>query len=672
MLPLGRTESPTLAGGSEVGRGEGSVPRKIGRYAVLEVVGRGGMGVVCTAYDPKLDRRIALKLLREEDVTDARRATTGQARLVREARALARLSHPNIVMVHDVDVVDGRLYIAMEYLEGQSVAQWLDRRRRGWRDVLAVFVEAARGLAAAHQANIVHRDFKPANVLLGPGGRVCVVDFGLAKRGNEDDGQHFTDEHAVIGTIDDSGKLTQVGRRVGTPAYMAPEQMLGQTVGPAADQFAFGVSLYEALYRVAPFRGNDRQEAMWQAIEGHVAAPPRDHDVPAWVHKVVLRCLAREPDARYPGMPAVIAALQDDPARRRTRIRTIAAAGSIVALAGAATAAFVLRADPCPGADDRVAEVWSPERRDALAAAFTGTGLAFADSAWERTAAAIDSHSADWLATHSEICRATHVRGEQSAALLDMRMGCLDRNLHELGVLLDVFATPDAALVERATDAALRVSDAKRCGELSSEEDDGAPSPEQATRAAEIGNAIAAATTQLNAGRDRAALEIAEDAWQRARSLGHGPLEVRASITRARARGRSGDSEGSEADLREAISQAATLQRAREEAQAWVMLVPQLGHGRLRVDEALTLRFAAEAALHRAGDPADLRADLAHGVAMALANKGDSEGAIAEFERALELRTSVLDEHHPDVARTRGDLAVALVRAGRLDRAQDE
>jgi eukaryotic-like serine/threonine-protein kinase len=673
-LPFLRTDVPTIADADVGARAsDGRIPRKIGRYVVLELVGKGGMGMVCTAYDPKLDRRIALKILRDTDASD-RRTTTGRVRLVREARALARLSHPNIVMVHDVDVVDGRLYIAMEYLEGQSVAQWLDASKRSWRDVVDVFAEAARGLAAAHEASIVHRDFKPANVLLGPGGRVCVVDFGLAKRDDDhllaSGEEHSADEHEPVGDIEDSGKLTQAGRRVGTPAYMAPEQMLGQSVGAAADQFAFGVSLYEALYRTAPFRGNDRQEAMWKAIEGQVAPPPRDHDVPAWLHRIVLRCLSREPAARFADMHGVIAAMKEDPARRRRRIRTAAIAGVILASMGLGVAALAMRPDPCPGADDRLAAIWNEGRAASIHDAFVATEVPFAGTAWERTSAAIDEHTRLWLTTHVDICRATHVRGEQSEQLLDTRMACLDRSLDEIEVLLEVFDTPDAALVEKATEASLRLSHPVRCAELSWDDADPVMDPETATRAAEVGKRTSAAMAHVLAGRDKAALEIAEDAWHRAQSLGQGALELRARLVRSRARARTGDSEGAEEDLRAAIEQAASLDRAREEAQAWVLLVPLLAHG--RVDEALALRLAAEAALHRAGDPPDLRADLAHGVAMVLANKGDPEGAIAEFERALALRIEVTNEHHPDVARTRGDLAVALVRAGRFDRAQDE
>ncbi|MBC8073676.1 MAG: serine/threonine protein kinase, partial [Deltaproteobacteria bacterium] len=283
VLARGRLSSPTvgydLPEQTQPPRADTDLPDRIGRYLVLEVVGVGGMGVVCTAYDPKLDRKVALKLLRERELADAVRTTTGHARLHREARALAKLKHVNVVAVHDVDVVDERLYIAMEFVEGESLSRWFEQRARSWRELVAVFVQAARGLAAAHDAGITHRDFKPANVRIEPGGRVVVLDFGLALAhgvtdGPVTDGDELASEHDV--------RLTAVGRRVGTPAYMAPEQILGQPVGPAADQFAFGVSLYEALYGTLPFTG-DLQTAMWNAIDGKLAPIPKDREVPGWL-----------------------------------------------------------------------------------------------------------------------------------------------------------------------------------------------------------------------------------------------------------------------------------------------------------------------------------------------------------------------------------------------------
>ena len=279
-------------------------PSTVGRYMVLDLIGVGGMGVVCTAYDPKLDRKVAIKLLKER-TSDERRNTMGRARLVREAQALAKLSHPNIITVHDVDTHEDRLFIAMEYVQGQTLADWLEAQSRPWREVLDVFGHAGAGLAAAHAAGVTHRDFKPSNVLIGEDGRVRVLDFGLAKtEGTADDSQpiDMADESSdhddppsdpqlitgdpstsdimnVIGSSTDL-KLTQAGRVVGTLAYMPPEQHLGEGVGPATDQFAFAVSIHEALYGELPFGEEGSDEAFWRAAEGDIAAAPARHRGP--------------------------------------------------------------------------------------------------------------------------------------------------------------------------------------------------------------------------------------------------------------------------------------------------------------------------------------------------------------------------------------------------------
>ncbi|MBA2542205.1 MAG: serine/threonine protein kinase, partial [Deltaproteobacteria bacterium] len=227
----------------------------VGRFLVLGRLGAGGMGVVYAAYDPELDRRVALKLLRgssrEDDV---------RARLLREAQAAARLSHPNVVSVFDIGVFEGRVYFAMEYVEGVTLAEWL-RGDRAWPDIVEMFVQAGRGIAAAHEAGVIHRDFKPENVLVGRDGRARVVDFGLARAA---DGEP-TPVPALASSADPdetqpamrgiSDRLTRTGTLLGTPRFMAPEQFAGGEITPSTDQFGFCVALYSALYRTLPFRG---------------------------------------------------------------------------------------------------------------------------------------------------------------------------------------------------------------------------------------------------------------------------------------------------------------------------------------------------------------------------------------------------------------------------------
>ncbi len=318
-----------------------AIPRgsELGRYLVLDQLGAGGMGVVLSAYDPELDRRVAVKLVRP-DLCEGPRASEARARLQREAQAMARFSHPNVVVVYDVGTVDhasgsGQLFVAMEYVERDLLA-WLHEAARPWREVLAIYLEAARGLAAAHAAELVHRDFKPANVLVGRDGRPRVSDFGLVAA--------FGDARAAA---------------LGTPAYMAPEQFAGEAVGAAADQFAFCVALYEALYRQRPFAGASYDEVA-ASVTGGALHPPDDRgDTPDWLWPVIERGLQRDPAARHDSMGALLAALEHDPAavaRRRVVLDAMLEFGRARAEAGDFDAAEAVLRDAlheATGAEDR-------------------------------------------------------------------------------------------------------------------------------------------------------------------------------------------------------------------------------------------------------------------------------------------------------------------------------
>ena len=450
----------------------------IGRYVVLDLLGVGGMGVVCTAYDPKLDRKVALKLLRERADKHETQATQGQARLLREAQALAKLSHPNIITVHDVDTFDGQLYMAMEFVEGQTLKEWATEKKRAWREIVDVYIDAGRGLAAAHGAGIIHRDFKPANVLMGNDGRVRVVDFGLAK-GKEDRVDELEDEverttGSATNLPTDSGiidmlrsvtdtELTQIGRSVGTPAYMAPEQHMGFGVGPHTDQFSFCVSLFEGLYGHSPFAGKTVEEKFQNIVEGNVREPAKDAQVPQWVHRVLLRGLKSQSQDRFPSMDALLVELSKDPAKRRRRI---AAGAGIVAVAGFGAFGAMQVTDTsnvCHGAEERLVGVWDEDRKAAMNAAFLATDKPYAADAWSRVEASVDEWAASWTASHLEVCEATQVRGEQSDTLLDVRMSCLERRLDDVSALMEIFADADAKVVEAAAGAAANITDPSAC-----------------------------------------------------------------------------------------------------------------------------------------------------------------------------------------------------------------
>ena len=295
----------------------------IGRYTFLKELGQGGMGVVCTAYDPKLDRKVAIKLTRSLATASVER----RGRILREAQAMARLSHPNVVQVYEVGELRDELFVAMEFIDGVDLSEWLGERARGWREVQRVFLAAGRGLAAAHAAGLVHRDFKPANVLVGADGRVLVGDFGLARASGAIEGE--APRAPVAAGSELASPLTANGALLGTPAYMAPETLARGVSDAATDQFAFSVALFEALHGARPFAGRE-VAAVLRAILEDEPSIPAGVEVPGWLQRVVLRGLRKRPEERWPSMDALLAALAHDPAARARTIRRVVLAVSAV------------------------------------------------------------------------------------------------------------------------------------------------------------------------------------------------------------------------------------------------------------------------------------------------------------------------------------------------------
>ncbi|HUS66350.1 MAG TPA: protein kinase, partial [Kofleriaceae bacterium] len=317
-----RAAAAPLAGGT-----------RVGRYQVRELIGVGGIGAVYAAHDPALERLVALKVLRSDGM-DSASGPGGdlRARLLREARAMAQLNHPNVVMVHDAGTFEDRVFLAMELVDGTTLRRWLEGRGRSTEEVLAAFRAAGEGLAAAHRIGLVHRDFKPENVLVGEDGRVRVTDFGLARPANGEG----TGTHQAIGAARPTwshATLTRTGVMAGTPAYMAPEQYVGEAPDQRTDQFSFCVALYEALYGQRPFAGESLDDMADSVIHGRMRPPPGRSQVPAGLRAAILRGLEVDRDARFPSMAALLAAMAAVPVARpaaRRRPVIAAAAGAVV------------------------------------------------------------------------------------------------------------------------------------------------------------------------------------------------------------------------------------------------------------------------------------------------------------------------------------------------------
>jgi len=315
-----------------------SIGDRVNRYLVLSSLGAGGMGVVFSAYDPQLDRKVALKLLRANLGANAKEART---RLKREAQAIAQLNHPNVVGVYDVGPTnDGDVYIAMEFVEGDTLTTWLKRWPRTWREILEVFHQAARGLMAAHSVGLLHRDFKPDNVLVGGDGRVRVTDFGLAR-------SLFLDDSAR-GPVETKPRpdgsplqvdITATGTVLGTPRYMPPEQLTGLSIDARADQFSFCVALYEALYGTHPLPGATSVSMLEH--DEKALPPPEGTKVPAFVGRAVLRGLEKDRSKRFPTLATLMQELTPPPQRSPVKFVAFAAVGAL--LVTLATAAVMAR-----------------------------------------------------------------------------------------------------------------------------------------------------------------------------------------------------------------------------------------------------------------------------------------------------------------------------------------
>lgn len=329
---------------------------KIGRYELLEKLGEGGMGVVYVAYDPTLNRRIAIKLLRpdlsevsDEHPHDARR------RILREAQAMAQVSsHPNIVPVYDVGTYGERVFIAMEYVEGRPINDFIETRKLDWREIRKLYLDAAKGLMAAHAQGLVHRDFKPDNVLVDNDFRVKVMDFGLARSSGKAGMSMIAGAAPVRDNVSLNETLTVTGQIMGTPAYMAPEQFLLEEVDARADQFAFCVAMYEALCGYRPYQADSFRELARKVLNQRIVEPPRKSDTPEWIFDTILKGLNTKKNERWASMHHLCEALVEEPphvkaaAKKKTRRLASIIVGSFVASAGVGVETWIMSQDAPP------------------------------------------------------------------------------------------------------------------------------------------------------------------------------------------------------------------------------------------------------------------------------------------------------------------------------------
>lgn len=638
----------------------------MGRYVVLDLVGHGGMGRVYKAYDPKLKREVALKLLRTNDAEMEQRA-------IREAQAMASLSHPNVVPVYDVDRADARIYIAMEFIPGKTLRAWLKTVQPSERTVpavLEIMLQVGRGLAAAHDADLVHRDLKPSNVVLGEDGRARVMDFGLARGGGvETDTGDFSGE-----SVDTTGPLTRMGTVLGTPPYMPPEQHRAGLVDERSDQFAYCVVFYEALFGRRPFEA-DKLEALAQLKERGLSQWPTDPPVPPWLAKAIRKGLSPRPAGRFPTMDALLSAIDRGSGTSTRRGPVLGAA--LVASVGVAGALAWSQAgtpeadDPCAHTTEVAGELWNETERSTVTTRLESAALPFAVDTASRVSTMLDAYADRLAQGRYDACAATELRHEQSALLMDRRFACLDRAGVALRSTVRELSTPDdEAVVRNAIRTVLGLPKLAHCDDQERLMT-ALPRPEDPTVAAEV-SAIEArleeARVKRRAGHHEQALADARELARSAERVAYQPVRAEALYLLGQLLSKSGEY----APARE------TLQRAYHAA-----IVS--GHDAVAADAAAELTFVVgglmqdhEGARTHVEDSRswaekvgtdDARARYENIHATLLQQTGHYKEAQRRFERVLKLRETTSEPDSLPVANALNNLANVFMDQGQPERA---
>ncbi|MCX4242170.1 serine/threonine-protein kinase [Paraliomyxa miuraensis] len=649
-------------------RAEGELPSgsRIGRYVVLYRLGRGGMGVVYAAYDQQLDRKVAVKVLRSRSTSESG-SQESQGRMLREAQTLAKLSHPNVVAVHDAGFVDGRMFVAMDFVEGETLRRWLKTKPRTLKEVMGAFLQAGEALVAAHAADIVHRDFKPDNAIVGRDGRVQVLDFGLARLQSDTpaEGEPRVDTQ---GPRIEGATAAPQGRRQGTPAYMAPEQFDRDKVGPAADQFAFCVSLWEALCDRPPYPGKD-DELIANIKDGRLQEPPRGK-LSGHLRKLLRRGLQADPKARYPSMRALLSDLSRDPGRRWRRAGLGAA---VVVLMGASAIGYAqLTSDGpvCTAASERLRTVWTDEARTNVAATIGGVSRGHAEHTRDATLEALDGYARRWMDAHTDACEATHVRKEQSEALLDLRMACLGQRLEDLGDAITLLSEADADVVDHALAIVDGLPTVASCGDVMSlrERQPLPRDPERRQQVELTRAAVGHAQALERAGKVDQAVVAARTALRRAEELEYPPLRAHAGL----ALGAALEAKGEAPEARTVLLDAeVAAEIARDDpmlAEIRILLVMVEGDRLGHTDRGHLWARLCRATLERLGGDPRLQAQLENNLALVLDHDARPEDVLVHQRRAIELAEEA-GESELRLASMYNNLAGTLAETGAFEEA---
>ncbi len=641
----------------------------LGRYVLLEKLGSGGMGEVFAAYDPQLDRKVALKLLRSGSLN----ADEGKARLVREAQAMARLQHPNVAAVHDVGTFDERVFVAMEFIEGETLSEWL-RGQREWKEVVRLFIECGSGLSAAHRAGIVHRDFKPDNVLIGSDGRPRVVDFGLARQ------SHTPTENRVARPISDApvdagfgSPLTRDGAVMGTPGYMAPEQLNGLTTDARSDQFAFSVALYEALYGKRPFGGTTLRAHAAEIEAQKVAPVPSGSEVPSHVHDTVLRGLSADPSKRFDSIDQMIEKLR--PRRVATAGKRFIAALVVLSIIGLVAVSYGVFASQklqvCSGSEKKLAGIWDEPTKARLKTAFIGTNAPFVVDAWRLVETSLNTYTRTWIAAAGDACEAARLRKTDTEEDYQRKLRCLDERVQHLKSITKRLESADRIVVINSISLVKGLDPVETCLDVAALAAHPRLGNKANAREDELGQALLEARTLHDSGKYSKGIEVLTGALMLPHSATAGSV-AEAKLLLGRLQARAGLAKEAEATLLAAAVSAQTTGEASLAARAFSRLAMVVGSMGNRFDDAHTWQQLAVASASRVASDKEIEAELSSNAGIVALAENEPKRAYDEFKNALTLQEERLGEDNPEVARTLNNLGVALARLRRYKESSEQ
>ncbi|MEM6991372.1 MAG: tetratricopeptide repeat protein [Myxococcota bacterium] len=665
-------EARVLLEGVRASMFQQSEPPNIGRFTVRSLLGRGAHGSVYLAEDAELDRLVAVKLIAGKGV-----GATARERLVREAQALAKLKHPNVLTIYEVGLADDRVFIAMEYAEAGTFGEWCRSHPPGspghFDALVDLAVAVGHGLAAAHAAGLVHRDIKPANILLGDDGRPRLADFGLATAVHGDAGTSLT-AGEFAESEDTRDELTRTGDIVGTPAYMAPEQFAGRGTA-ASDQWSLCATLWEAAYGERPFAGQTVQ-ALAKAVTQPPQGPRDRGSVPAWWRSTLARGLDPEPDARWPAVEDLVGELERrrDAARRKTA-RRLGIVG-LVALVAVGTGWQVREVwrnaakERCDAQGREIEALW-PGRADSVRAGAVATGAGFAGPLIDRASPWLDAWATGWHEATRDLCvRVALSRDIEPDHELHAGM-CLTLQRERVEGLFEALEQSDRSATEELVHRASSLPAAKDCLDPEWLARMAWPEADQVEAVMEIRARGARVAHRLRRA-DVSAIETARELVTRAEATGFAPLVAETELILGATLAAEEPVEA-ESRLRSAYFAAVRLDLPVLAAEAATQLEGVVVGGAGRLEDALEWGEHAEVWIERLGKRDHrLGASLADYVAAAHRALGNVQETIDAHERALKIRMDALGPAHPDVGRSLHNLGIAHAIAGDIDAAAAE